>query len=141
MNARRVHFRGEGREGHEGHLRYTRWPIAGLTFQLADGERPDKGRYRAGACTAVIRTFLNYFLERDIAEPPQASGRSGGQSACAKWVTPGLRKSDEFNRRALGVFGPHPRHHVGGRATALQELPHDPHEGAGVGEKQFQSRA
>jgi hypothetical protein len=28
-------FRGEGRELREGHLRYTRWPIVGLTFQLA----------------------------------------------------------------------------------------------------------
>jgi uncharacterized membrane protein len=35
-------------------LRYARWLIVGLTFQLA--------------AVALIRTFLNYFLERDLDE-------------------------------------------------------------------------
>jgi hypothetical protein len=60
MNARRVHFRGEG--GHEGHLRYTRWPIAGLTFQLAADNIE----------TGIVPTRDD--IEREPA--PQSSGRS-----------------------------------------------------------------
>jgi uncharacterized membrane protein len=62
-----------GRELRDGYLRYARWLIAGLTFQLAadiidTASAPtwdDIGRL---AAIAVIRTFLNYFLERDILE-------------------------------------------------------------------------
>ena len=62
-----------GRELRDGYLRYARWLMAGLTFQLAmdiieSARAPtwdDIGRL---ASIAVIRTFLNYFLERDIAE-------------------------------------------------------------------------
>lgn len=54
-------------------LRYARWLVAGLTFQLAadiieTSIAPgwdDIGRL---AAIAVIRTFLNYFLERDLLE-------------------------------------------------------------------------
>jgi uncharacterized membrane protein len=54
-------------------LRYGRCLVAGLTFQLAadiieSATAPswtDIGRL---AAIAVIRTFLNYFLERDLAE-------------------------------------------------------------------------
>src|SRR5262245_57331344 len=50
-------------------LRYGRWLVAGLTFQLAADvietsvapQWDDIGRL---AAIAVIRTFLNYFLER-----------------------------------------------------------------------------
>jgi uncharacterized membrane protein len=62
--------------GHERRLiwiGYARWLVAGLTFQLAADiiestvvESWDAvGRL---AAIAAIRTFLNYFLERDIAE-------------------------------------------------------------------------
>lgn len=62
------------REGHERRdvwLRYGRWLVAGLTFQLAADiietsittEWDAVGRI---AVIAVIRTFLNYFLDRDI---------------------------------------------------------------------------
>jgi uncharacterized membrane protein len=66
-------------------LRYSRWLVAGLTFQLAADiiETSISTNWqtigRVGAI-AVIRTFLNYFLERDIvqqqrectpAQPPQ----------------------------------------------------------------------
>ncbi|MFC4313600.1 DUF1622 domain-containing protein [Steroidobacter flavus] len=62
--------------GHERRLiwiGYARWLVAGLTFQLAADiiestvvESWDAvGRLGA---IAAIRTFLNYFLERDIAE-------------------------------------------------------------------------
>ena len=54
-------------------LRYARWLVAGLTFQLAADvietsiapTWDDIGRL---AAIAVIRTFLNYFLERDLGE-------------------------------------------------------------------------
>lgn len=52
---------------------YARWLVAGLTFQLAadiietsvHSDWPTLGRI---AAIAVIRTFLNYFLERDLTE-------------------------------------------------------------------------
>ncbi len=54
-------------------MRYARWLVAALTFQLAadiieSALTPtweDIGRL---AAIAVIRTFLNYFLGRDLAE-------------------------------------------------------------------------
>jgi uncharacterized membrane protein len=64
------------RSGHERRdvwLRYARWLVAALTFQLAGDiietaiapTWQDIGRLGA---IAVIRTFLNFFLERDLAE-------------------------------------------------------------------------
>lgn len=64
------------RSGHERRdvwLRYGRWLVAGLTFQLAGDiietaiapTWEDIGRL---AAIAVIRTFLNFFLERDLAD-------------------------------------------------------------------------
>jgi uncharacterized membrane protein len=64
------------RSGHERRdvwLRYGRWLVAGLTFQLAGDiietaitpTWQDIGRL---AAISVIRTFLNFFLERDLAE-------------------------------------------------------------------------
>ena len=74
-------------------VRYGRWLVAGLTFQLAadiieTSVAPtwqDVGQLGA---IAVIRTFLNYFLERDLAElrdqdaEPVRAGRigSGGEA-------------------------------------------------------------
>lgn len=68
-------------------LRYARWLVATLTFQLAGDiletsiapTWDDIGRL---ASIAVIRTGLNYFLERDLAEVrerqgPAADGISG----------------------------------------------------------------
>jgi uncharacterized membrane protein len=54
-------------------LRYGRWLVAGLTFQLAadvieTSIAPDWDDIGRLASIAVIRTFLNYFLERDLAE-------------------------------------------------------------------------
>lgn len=54
-------------------LHYGRWLVAALTFQLAadiieSSVVPSwEGIGQLGA-VAVIRTFLNYFLERDISE-------------------------------------------------------------------------
>jgi uncharacterized membrane protein len=52
-------------------LRYARWLIAGLTFQLAadileTSISTDWDAIARVAAIAVIRTFLNYFLERDL---------------------------------------------------------------------------
>jgi uncharacterized membrane protein len=54
-------------------LRYARWLVAGLTFQLAGDiiESSITSSWESIArlaAVAVIRTFLNYFLERDVAE-------------------------------------------------------------------------
>lgn len=54
-------------------LRYARWLVAGLTFQLAadvieSAAAPSWDDIGRLAAVAVIRTFLNYFLERDLAE-------------------------------------------------------------------------
>jgi len=72
-------------------LRYARWLVAGLTFQLAADIIETSvttswqtiGRV---AAVAVIRTFLNYFLERDVERqqqecatpPPPAPARAQG---------------------------------------------------------------
>jgi uncharacterized membrane protein len=66
------------------YLQYARWLVGGLTFQLAadiieSAIAPtwdDIGRVGA---IAVIRTFLNYFLERDLAEAEkrEADTRNG----------------------------------------------------------------
>jgi len=66
-------------------LRLGRWLVAGLTFQLAADvletavttSWDEVGRLGA---IAAIRTFLNYFLERDLGEvrrrPPPPQGDS-----------------------------------------------------------------
>lgn len=62
-----------GHERRDVWLRYARWLISGLTFQLAADilETSIRSGWQAigqlGA-VAVIRTFLNYFLERDLSE-------------------------------------------------------------------------
>jgi uncharacterized membrane protein len=54
-------------------LRYTRWLVAALTFQLAADiiETSISSSWetiaRVGS-VALIRTFLNYFLDRDLIE-------------------------------------------------------------------------
>ena len=62
-----------GHERREVWLRYARWLVAGLTFQLAADiiETSITERWEAVgrlAAIAVIRTFLNYFLEKDLNE-------------------------------------------------------------------------
>jgi uncharacterized membrane protein len=63
----------DGHEKRDVWLRLGRWLVAGLTFQLAADiletavttSWDEVGRLGA---IAVIRTFLNYFLERDLGE-------------------------------------------------------------------------
>ena len=62
-----------GRELRDAYLRYARWLVAGLTFQLAadiieTASAPNWDDIGRLAAIAIIRTFLNYFLERDILE-------------------------------------------------------------------------
>jgi len=62
-----------GHERRDIWLRYARWLVAGLTFQLAADiiETSITNDWQAIgriAAIAVIRTFLNYFLDRDLEE-------------------------------------------------------------------------
>jgi uncharacterized membrane protein len=62
-----------GHEKRDVWLRYARWLVAGLTFQLAADiiETSITTSWEAVAriaAVAAIRTFLNYFLERDLSE-------------------------------------------------------------------------
>jgi uncharacterized membrane protein len=65
--------RSDGHEIRTVWLRYARWLVAGLTFQLAadiieTAIAPDWDDIGQLAAIAVIRTFLNFFLERDVAD-------------------------------------------------------------------------
>lgn len=74
VNGLRVMFSsGSGHVKRDVWLRYARWLVVGLTFQLAADiiETSISTSWEAIgrlAAIAVIRTFLNYFLERDLAE-------------------------------------------------------------------------
>jgi len=67
-------------------VRYGRWLVAGLTFQLAadiigTSIAPSWQEVGQLGAIAVIRTFLNFFLERDLAELEiGARQRSGANS-------------------------------------------------------------
>ena len=61
-------------------VRYGRWLVAGLTFQLAadiigTSIAPSWQQVGQLGAIAVIRTFLNFFLERDLAELSDANRR------------------------------------------------------------------
>jgi uncharacterized membrane protein len=73
VNGLRLLLSPSGHERRDVWLRYARWLIAGLTFQLAADiiETSVTESWEAigrMAAVAVIRTFLNYFLERDLAD-------------------------------------------------------------------------
>jgi uncharacterized membrane protein len=70
-------------------LLYARWLVAGLTFQLAADivETSITTSWDAVgrlAAVAVIRTFLNYFLERDLAETRERQHHSEATSTRGK---------------------------------------------------------
>jgi len=82
---RGVHLMLSSTTGHERRdvwLRYARWLVAALTFQLAADiiESSVSTSWdaigRLGAI-AVIRTFLNFFLERDLTETRDLQHASG----------------------------------------------------------------
>jgi uncharacterized membrane protein len=62
-------------------MRYSRWLVAGLTFQLAadiieTSTAPSWDEIGKLAAIAAIRTALNYFLERDQDEVRELRARS-----------------------------------------------------------------
>ena len=62
-----------GHERRDVWLRYARWLVAALTFQLAadiieTSITEDREALIRIAVIAIIRTLLNYFLERDLNE-------------------------------------------------------------------------
>jgi uncharacterized membrane protein len=62
-----------GKHFHVAYIQYARWLVSGLTFQLAadiveSAFSPSWDEIGRLAAIAVIRTFLNFFLERDLAE-------------------------------------------------------------------------
>jgi uncharacterized membrane protein len=66
------------------YIRYARWLVTGLTFQLAadiieTALSPTWEEIGHLAAISVIRTFLNYFLERDLAaiEEREAAAADG----------------------------------------------------------------
>lgn len=70
-------------------LRYARWLVVGLSFQLAadiieTSIRTDWDSIGRLAATAVIRTFLNYFLEKDLAEGRERQETPGVSLPAAK---------------------------------------------------------
>jgi uncharacterized membrane protein len=76
-----------GHERRDVWLRYARWLVAGLTFQLAADiiESSITESWEAVgrlAAIAVVRTFLNYFLERDLVEVRERQ-REGAESGKA----------------------------------------------------------
>jgi uncharacterized membrane protein len=78
-----------GRAIRDGYLRYARWLIAGLTFQLAadiieTAIAPSWDEVGKLAAIAVIRTFLNYFLERDMTEIAEVPIRQEKTTAAAQ---------------------------------------------------------
>jgi uncharacterized membrane protein len=87
LNGVRLMF--SSRSGHERRdvwLRYARWLVAGLTFQLAADiieTSITTGWDAVGrlAAIAVIRTFLNYFLERDLGEVRERQGEERAERA------------------------------------------------------------
>lgn len=65
-------------------LRYARWLVAGLTFQLAadiieTSITPSWEEIAKVGAIAVIRTFLNFFLERDLAEVRERERETRGK--------------------------------------------------------------
>ena len=91
-----------GADGHERRqvwLRYGRWLVAALTFQLAADilETSISSSWESLiriAAIAVIRTFLNYFLGREIAEEnrelrEEAAARAAASSVAASSAVAG----------------------------------------------------
>jgi uncharacterized membrane protein len=77
-------------------LRLGRWLVAGLTFQLAadvleTAVTSSWDEVARLAAIAAIRTFLNYFLERDI---DAVQERRAGSVAQAQTVPPSVISGD-----------------------------------------------
>jgi uncharacterized membrane protein len=78
----------KGHERREVWLRFARWLVAALTFELAadiieTSITEDWTAIGRIAVIAVIRTFLNFFLERDI-EKTRAEQRESEEPSAAE---------------------------------------------------------
>src|SRR5271166_4241840 len=74
-----------------------------------------------------------------VADP--AKVHRGGLVAVAEFeLAPAAARTGRI-RVALRVLGLHPKHHVGGRAAALEELPHHAHQRARMGEEELEAGA
>lgn len=97
IGAGRAAFVSRQPEYHQIWLRYARWLVAALTFQLAADiiesalapSWEDIGRL---AAIAVIRTFLNYFLGRDLAEVTEEESEGASRQADATAASHAERK-------------------------------------------------
>jgi uncharacterized membrane protein len=75
-----------GHRFHREYVTYARWLVAGLTFQLAadiiaTAFSPSWEEIGHLAAISVIRTFVNYFLERDMAAfEERAAAAAAGRS-------------------------------------------------------------
>ena len=75
-----------GRHFHAAYIQYARWLVGGLTFQLAadiieTAFSPSWDEIGRLAAISVIRTFVNYFLERDLAEVEKREAATQGDIA------------------------------------------------------------
>ncbi len=78
--------RPDGHERRDVWLRFARWLVAALTFQLAadiieTSITEDWTSIGPIAAVAVIRTFLNYFLERDLEKTRAEQRESAARAA------------------------------------------------------------
>jgi uncharacterized membrane protein len=72
-----------GRHFHRAYIQYARWLVGGLTFQLAadiieTAFSPSWDEIGRLAAISVIRTFVNFFLERDLAEEEKREAEGHG---------------------------------------------------------------
>ena len=85
INGLRVMFASlSGQQRRDVWLKYSRWLVAGLTFQLAAdiiGTSVTTSWDAVGrlAAVAAIRTFLDYFLERDMTEAVRERRRAAAK--------------------------------------------------------------
>jgi len=75
-----------GKHFHAGYIQYARWLVGGLTFQLAadiveSAFSPSWDEIGRLAAIAVIRTFVNFFLERDLAQEEKREAASSRLTA------------------------------------------------------------
>ena len=75
-----------GRHFHAAYIQYARWLVGGLTFQLAadiveSALSPSWDEIGRLAAIAAIRTFLNFFLERDLAQVEKREAASSRLTA------------------------------------------------------------
>jgi uncharacterized membrane protein len=69
-----------GDQFQRGYVQYARWLVAGLTFQLAadiveTSFSPSWDEIGQLAAISAIRTFVNFFLERDMAAEEKRRAR------------------------------------------------------------------